>query len=77
MDTYKENLLTNARHAMRQTGGKIIVRGKNNERHVTIQAKDGQRCVVWYPTDSRINDCEVQDLKDAVEWIAGTKLFAP
>jgi len=65
--TYKENLLQNARYEMKKIGGKVIVKGTGNKRHVELRGKDGFGVVsVWYPEEARINDAEVWDLKEAV-----------
>lgn len=75
MENYKENLLQNAKYQMKLIGGKIIVRGNGNNRHVTFLTPDGRRTVVWYPTESRAKDLEIEDLKEAIRECTGHAAF--
>lgn len=77
MDTtgYKENLLQNCRHIAKNRGGRVVVRGEGVSRKVSLFGKDGKMCVCWYPTEPRINDCEIADLKDACEYVFGVMPF--
>jgi hypothetical protein len=68
---YKANLLRNARYQMKQVGGRVIVHGE----HVKFYAKDGRSCTVWYPVESRVNDLEIDDLKEAIEYMTGYPAF--
>jgi uncharacterized protein (DUF1330 family) len=65
----KEQLLQSARETMKAYGGKIIVRGRGNARKVSVYAADGRYCIVWFPVDARVNDSEIQDLHDAVQYM--------
>ena len=68
---YKLNLLINARHQMKRIGGTVRVR---NQR-VQIRTKDGRYCEVWYPIEPRVRDLEIDDLKDAVTELSGSRPF--
>ena len=74
--TYKENLLQNARYQMSQMGGKVIVRGKGNDRTAYFTLADGRRCAVWYPIECRVNDLEIADMKEVIEIMSGQKAFS-
>ena len=74
--TYKENLLQNARYQMSQMGGKVMVRGKGNDRTAYFTRADGHRCTVWYPMEGRVNDLEIADMKEVIEIMSGQKAFS-
>ena len=72
---YKVNLLKNARFQMKRSGGRIAVRGSGVDRTVSFYTADGRSCVVWFPTESRVNAIEEKDIKDAIEYMSGFKAF--
>lgn len=74
--SYKENLLQNARHQMKHSGGRCVVRGKGVDRKVSLYAKNGRSCLVWFPTEARYHNVEVDDLKDAIQEMSGAPAFS-
>lgn len=74
-DTYKENLIINCRHVMQKHDGRLIVRGRGISRKLSFYAADGRQCVVWFPTETRFNDVEVQDAKDTLHYLTGEYPF--
>ena len=73
---YKETLLGNARYQCKKTGAKLRVRGQGIDRKVVLTAQDGRSCVVWYPTEARVHDLEIDDLKEAIKYITGHEVFS-
>lgn len=72
---YKANLLQNARYQMAATGGRLVVRGNGNKTRVSFYAKDGRECIVWFPTEPRVKDLEIADLKEAIREMSGHNAF--
>lgn len=74
MYTYKENLLQYAKYIVDRIGGKIRVRGSGNNRKVAFYTKRSN-CVVWFPVDSRVNNLEIADMKEAIKFATGFDAF--
>lgn len=72
---YKENLLQNAKYQMALAGGKVSLRGTGVNRHVIFNTPDGRKLVVWYPTESRVRDLEITDMKEAILECTGHAAF--
>lgn len=72
---YRANLLLSASYLMRETGGYLAVRGHGNDTHVSFYTKDDRSCVVWFPTEGRVKDLDIADMKDAIREMSGHAPF--
>lgn len=73
---YKANLLQNARFQMAQVGGSLVLMGRGNNRQAIFRSADGRSCTVWFPVGSRVQDAELRDLENAIEFMSGRPAFS-
>lgn len=75
MTSYKENLLINAKHQMRLIGGTCRISGTGDCRMVRFDHPTKGTCQVWFPESGRVNNLEINDLKEAVTAMSGYPPF--
>ncbi len=67
----KSKMIADTRIIAKQCGGKCRVESEGNKRRIRLVSSDGRYSCVWFPEQSRVDDLEIKDLVDAVEYIFG------
>ena len=72
-DCYRYQLLQRVRYLFRAKRGKVHAHMKGTDRVIVMTgpAPDNLTCCVWYPSEGRVRDAEINELKDATLWLLG------
>lgn len=65
----KDNMIINAKKIAKKLGGRIIVYMKKGNRMISMENKEGQKCLVWFPFGQRCNDMERKDFIESFQFI--------